>query len=158
PTFRCLDCFFGALVCQDCCVESHKSNPLHQIQVWNGTYFERVSLRRLGLVVQLDHPDGSECENPYRGPSKFVVVHLNGIHRVQLNYCGCSRSFSTTTGLQHLKWEQLMRMRWFPGTHSRPNTACTYQMLEQFHILTLSGKITAYDYYRGLERLTDNTG
>ncbi|THU79326.1 hypothetical protein K435DRAFT_698016, partial [Dendrothele bispora CBS 962.96] len=61
PTFRCLDCFFGALVCQDCCVESHKSNPLHRIQVWNGTYFERVSLRRLGLVVQLDHPDGSEC-------------------------------------------------------------------------------------------------
>ncbi|KAK7450187.1 hypothetical protein VKT23_013070 [Stygiomarasmius scandens] len=31
-------------------------------------------------------------------------------------------------------------------------------MLEQFHILTLSGKITTYDYYKGLERLTDNTG
>ncbi|THU99177.1 hypothetical protein K435DRAFT_659501, partial [Dendrothele bispora CBS 962.96] len=31
-------------------------------------------------------------------------------------------------------------------------------MLEQFHIVTLCGKTTVYDYYRGLERLTDNTG
>ncbi|THU75457.1 hypothetical protein K435DRAFT_880783 [Dendrothele bispora CBS 962.96] len=51
-----------------------------------------------------------------------------------------------------------MRVRWFPGTHTRPKTAFTFQMLMQFHILTLSGKINGFDYYRGLERLTDNTG
>lgn len=31
-------------------------------------------------------------------------------------------------------------------------------MLQQFHILNLQGKITAYSYYCGLEYLTDNTG
>lgn len=31
-------------------------------------------------------------------------------------------------------------------------------MLEQFHLLTLQGKLTAYDYYQSLVKLTDNTG
>lgn len=31
-------------------------------------------------------------------------------------------------------------------------------MLEQFHMLTLQSKITAYDYYTTLTKLTDNTG
>ncbi|THV01339.1 hypothetical protein K435DRAFT_853897 [Dendrothele bispora CBS 962.96] len=158
PTLRCLDCFHSSLVCQDCCIASHRANPLHHIQSWNGKFFERVSLRRLGLVVQLGHLDGSECDNPLRGPSKFMVVHTNGVHRVELNYCGCTNSISTLSGSQHQKWEQLMRARWFPATHTRPQTACTFQMLQQFHILTLCGKITAFDYYRGIERLTDNTG
>ncbi|THU76828.1 hypothetical protein K435DRAFT_561366, partial [Dendrothele bispora CBS 962.96] len=158
PTFRCIDCFHTALCCQDCCVERHQANPLHRIQSWNGNHFQLVSLKRLGLVVQLGHPDGSTCPDPRNGPSKLIVVHTNGLHRIRLNYCGCSRSISTLTRCQHQKWEQLMRARWFPGTHIRPKTTCTFQMLEQFHILTLSGKITAYDYYKGLERLTDNTG
>jgi hypothetical protein len=51
-----------------------------------------------------------------------------------------------------------MRAQWFPGTHSRPKTACTFQMLEQFQMLTLCGKITVFDYYKGLEKLTNNTG
>ncbi|THU88514.1 hypothetical protein K435DRAFT_679647 [Dendrothele bispora CBS 962.96] len=155
PTFRCVDCFDNRLVCQDCCVTSHATNPLHRIE-WNGKFF--VSLRRLGLVVQLGHLDGSECYNPTRGLSKFIVVDTNGIHHVQLNYCGCKRSISTLTAVQHQKWEQLMRVRWFPGTHTRPKTAFAFQMLMQFHILTLLGKINGFDYYRGLERLTDNTG
>ncbi|KAK7444542.1 hypothetical protein VKT23_015220 [Stygiomarasmius scandens] len=158
PTFRCKDCFSTGLMCQDCTVESHRTNPLHQIELWNGTHFERISLKRLGLVVQLGHPYGGSCPNPVKGPSKMIIVHTNGLHRIQLNYCGCSLSISTLTGCQHQKWEQLMRAAWFPGTHTRPQTACTYQMLTQFHILTLSGKITAYDYYKGLEFLTDNTG
>ncbi|KAK7435536.1 hypothetical protein VKT23_019587 [Stygiomarasmius scandens] len=64
---------------------------------------------------------------------------------------------SDTTSLHH-KWEQLMRNRLYPATHNRPRTACTFETLEHFHMMTLWGKITAYDYYKGLEGLTDNTG
>jgi hypothetical protein len=31
-------------------------------------------------------------------------------------------------------------------------------MLENFQMMNLSGKITAFDYYKGIEKLTDNTG
>lgn len=31
-------------------------------------------------------------------------------------------------------------------------------MLEQFHILTLQSKISAYDYYLSLQKLTENVG
>jgi hypothetical protein len=127
-------------------------------KLWNGQFFERVSLRQMGLVVQLGHLDGSQCENPIHGPSRFFVLHTNGIHCISLMYCSCRQSISTSTGLFHQKWEQIMRARWFPGTHSRPKTACTFQMLEQFHMLTLCGKITAFDYYKGLEKITSNIG
>ncbi|THU83394.1 hypothetical protein K435DRAFT_871314 [Dendrothele bispora CBS 962.96] len=158
PTFRCVDCTNAPLMCQDCCVENHRLNPLHRIEHWTGRYFEKISLRRLGLVIQLGHQNGSECPFPVSGPSKFIIVHNNGIHRVRMSYCGCEASLSSQTGSMHHKWEQLMRNRLFPATHTRPSTAYTFQMLSLFHALTLSGKVTAYDFYKGLERTTNNTG
>ncbi|THU81849.1 hypothetical protein K435DRAFT_692763, partial [Dendrothele bispora CBS 962.96] len=115
PTFRCIDCNHGPLMCQECCVEKHQLNPLHRIQHWTGQRFQKVSLRQLGFVVQLGHQDGSTCLSPVNGPSKFVVIHDNGIHRVRLQYCGCRASVSSQTGMLHFKWEQLMRNRWFPA-------------------------------------------
>ncbi|THU99178.1 hypothetical protein K435DRAFT_604125, partial [Dendrothele bispora CBS 962.96] len=79
PTYRCIDCFYTGLICQDCCVEDHRANPLHRIQV-------RVIVV---LFVQLGHLDGSTCPSPVPGPSKMIVIHTNGIHRVRMNYCGC---------------------------------------------------------------------
>jgi hypothetical protein len=125
---------------------------------WNGRFFEKVSLRRLGLIVQLGHPDGSTCDKPIPGPKKFLVIHVNGSHPVSLNYCGCSNSISTATSMQQPKWEQLMRSRWFPGTHRRPGTAFTFEMLNQFQMLNFCGKVNPYDYYKAMERLTNNTG
>ncbi|KAL1743885.1 hypothetical protein HDZ31DRAFT_39981, partial [Schizophyllum fasciatum] len=34
----------------------------------------------------------------------------------------------------------------------------TFEVLNQFHVITLHGKLTAYDYYASLERLSDNPG
>ncbi|THU96563.1 hypothetical protein K435DRAFT_858427 [Dendrothele bispora CBS 962.96] len=51
-----------------------------------------------------------------------------------------------------------MRCRWFPATHTHPRTTFMFQFLEQFHIMNLSGKINLYDYYKAIEKLTDNTG
>ncbi|KAK7024195.1 hypothetical protein VNI00_016503 [Paramarasmius palmivorus] len=158
PTFRCTDCVSTALMCQDCCIERHKFSPLHQINTWNGTHFERISLRRLGLVIQLDHPDGSRCPLPAKGPAEFTVLDITGLHHVSLNFCGCTSSVWSQTRVQQQRWEQLLLYEWFPSTTTRPKTACTFCCLHQFHLMTLTGKITAFDYYRSLERLTDNTG
>nr|GAT44791.1 predicted protein [Mycena chlorophos] len=55
---RCCECSHSRLVCVDCCVAEHAGNPLHWIEVWNGQYFKRTSLKSIGLRVQLGHPLG----------------------------------------------------------------------------------------------------
>ncbi|KAJ3749798.1 hypothetical protein EV360DRAFT_56774, partial [Lentinula raphanica] len=119
---------------------------------WNGLFFEDTSLQDLGLRVQLGHPDGSICPNPFAGPTDFVVIHTNKIHRVTVDFCHCPLSVIRP------HWEQLMLNEWLPATTDRPRTACTFRALEQFHMLSYRGKITAYDYYTTLEKLMDNIG
>jgi hypothetical protein len=52
----------------------------------------------------------------------------------------------------------VLRRSWFPATNLEPQTCATFRLLETFHIMTLQGKVTTYDYYSGLEKLTDNSG
>ncbi|KAJ3817326.1 hypothetical protein F5880DRAFT_1493129, partial [Lentinula raphanica] len=83
----------------------------------------------------------------------FTVIHTNGIHMLDLSYCNCPNR--VLAGDWH---QQILRRRWFPATHLEPRTAATYQVLDMFHVLTLQGKVTTYDFYAGLEKLSDNTG
>lgn len=53
---------------------------------------------------------------------------------------------------------QLLRMRWFPTTAERPNTAVTFDALNFFHLLTLQAKTTFYDFYETLAKRIDNSG
>ncbi|KAJ3737872.1 hypothetical protein EV360DRAFT_77346, partial [Lentinula raphanica] len=130
----------------------HRDKPLDSIKHWNGLFFEDTSLQDLGLRIQLGHPDGSICPNPAAGPTDFVVIHTNKLHRVSIDFCHCPLS------VMRPHWEQLMLNEWLPATTDRPRTACTFRALEQFHMLSYRGKITAYDYYTTLEKLTDNIG
>jgi hypothetical protein len=50
---------------------------------------------------------------------------------------------------------QLMRAQWFPASAYLPRTVVTLRTLRLFHALTIQGKVNAYDFYRGLERITD---
>ncbi|KAJ7434219.1 hypothetical protein B0H11DRAFT_2258641 [Mycena galericulata] len=170
PRYRCIDCCWPDIVCGDCCVRDHRDRPLDRIeasvhyllsdlspdtaeQVWNGEFFERVTLKSLGLRVQLGHSRFSTCGSPRPGHQDFTVLNWNGIHNVAVDFCGCANSH-----LAGLPRQQLLRMSWYPSTHAEPQTAATFRVLEMFHIMTLQGKVTTYDFYSGLEKLTDNTG
>ncbi|KAJ7575916.1 hypothetical protein C8J56DRAFT_1062778 [Mycena floridula] len=59
--FRCDDCFGMVPVCQECCIAEHAQLPLHIMQKWNGTFFEKISLQSLGLCIQLGHGGNSPC-------------------------------------------------------------------------------------------------
>src|SRR5882724_10596867 len=101
-TVCCRDCFGEELVCTLCCVRDHAHNPLHVIEVhhtiisfcvacllvflqkWNGSYFEPTTLDDIGLRIQLGHPPGKSCSNPYHGYDEFTVIHTNGLHHVPL--------------------------------------------------------------------------
>ncbi|KAK7052719.1 hypothetical protein R3P38DRAFT_2502888 [Favolaschia claudopus] len=152
PQFRCQECAGGLLLCKECCNDVHAENPLHVIEEWNGVFFSRTSLKKIGFRVQLGHAPRDKCTRPLAGYSDFVVVHDNGIHNVTVDYCGCD---STTRAEPYV---QLLHAGWYPASDERPQTAVTFLALDQFHLLTLQAKITAYDYYTVLERLTDNTG
>jgi hypothetical protein len=118
-------------------------------QWWNGDFFEEVSLKSLGLHVQLGHRVGETCSDRRTIPS-FTVLHVNGLHDITVDFCNCDK---TRAG----EWRtQLMRVRWYPATLTDPHSCATFEVLNQFHILTLQGKVTTYDYYNGLEKLRNN--
>ncbi|KAJ7022886.1 hypothetical protein C8F04DRAFT_1272079 [Mycena alexandri] len=117
--------------------------------------FRKTALATLGLRVQLGHRVGDRCEAPERGHKEFVVLHTNGIHVVEVDFCGAGCRGNMDAGPPEI---QLLRARWFPATHERPRSCATMDLLDQFQEGTLQAKTTMYDAYRVLERLTNNTG
>ncbi len=53
---------------------------------------------------------------------------------------------------------QLLRAGLFPVTSEHPQAATTFRTLELFELLSYKSKVSAYEYYQMLSRLTDNTG
>ncbi|KAF7375725.1 CxC2 domain-containing protein [Mycena sanguinolenta] len=152
PYYRCQEYSGGLLLCEGCCLDSHIENPLHVIHRWTGVFFAKTSLKALGQRIQFGHPPREHCANPQLGYRDFVVLHDNGIHSVHVDFCGCDSAARTEPYLQ------LLRAGWYPASDERPQTAATFLLLDKFHLTTLQAKMTAYDFYTVLERLTDNTG
>ncbi|KAG1793209.1 uncharacterized protein HD556DRAFT_1432380 [Suillus plorans] len=151
PHFRCKDCFGTELYCHTCVVTMHAKTPVHRIQEWTGLYFVPVSLKKLGLRVQLGHPAGEYCLLPQKAVNDdFTLIDSNGIHEIGLDFCGCE------TAERHTK--QLLRATWFPATSTNPRTAATFRILEQYHLLSFESKVSGYEFYHSLVRMTDNTG
>ena len=110
-----------------------------------------VTLKKLGLRVQLGHWDGQSCALPVRAHGDdFVVVDQTGVHEIGLDFCGCE------TAQHHVI--QLLRKRWFPSTSKAPRTAATFRVLEFFQLLTFESKASVFEFYNTLTRWTDNTG
>ncbi|KAG2090914.1 uncharacterized protein F5147DRAFT_748193 [Suillus discolor] len=150
PHFHCKDCFGTELYCHTCVVTMHAKTPVHRVQEWTGLYFVPVSLKKLGLCVQLGHPAGEFCLLPQKVVNDdFTLIDSNGIHEIGLDFCGCK------TAKRHTK--QLLRITWFPATSTNPRTAATFQILEQYHLLSFESKVSGYEFYHSLARMTDNT-
>ncbi|KAF9555789.1 hypothetical protein CPC08DRAFT_779954 [Agrocybe pediades] len=148
--FRCVDCQSAALHCQSCTVQIHRHLPLHRIEKWTDTHFQRTNLKELGLRMQLGHIDKC-CPLPEPAfNDDFVIIAVNGIHRVGLDYCGCSCAPS--------KPIQLLRERLFPSTVIDPKTAATFDVLDNFQLLSFTSQVSAYDFYHTIAKTTDNTG
>ncbi|KAH7905401.1 hypothetical protein BJ138DRAFT_1138292 [Hygrophoropsis aurantiaca] len=151
PQYRCRDCLGTELYCRDCTVLAHQRNPLHRLQHWNGLHFVKTTLNEAGLRVQLGHPVGTRCYSAV--PSShgdFIVLDTLGVHVVALDFCNCE------SALSHMR--QLLRMEWYPATATEPKSAITFRALEHLQMLSFESKGSAFEYFRTLSRLTDNTG
>ena len=155
----------GRLLCKECILRHHEWLPLHRVEVrrslltlllpldttmkvWNHEkeMFEVSSLLKLGATFQLGaHANHEEC--PTHSLREMVVLHTNGVHRVNVKFCSCDMNL-------HFR-QQLMRVEWWPATTLEPYTAATFEVLRLFHYSNLQGNMTMYDFYRTLEFLTD---
>lgn len=79
--------------------------------------------------------------------NEMIIIHTNGIHRRSVQFCDCN---DLTENFQ-----QLLLLRLFPATLKFPATAFTFDLLGTFHQLTLCSKITPYDYFDALKKLTN---
>ncbi|KAJ7137354.1 hypothetical protein C8R43DRAFT_893689 [Mycena crocata] len=150
--YRCKTCLAGGeMLCKACVVQIHQANPLHAIEVWTGVFFEKKTLKQLGLRIQLGHwHRDRRCPVPERAPGDdFVIVDDHGVHEVGLDFCGCGGGSHT---------QQLLRAGLLPATSQSPRTASTFSVLRRFSLLSFESKISAYEFYHSLARETDNTG
>lgn len=156
-TVRCEDCLGREIVCGGCCVIAHSRLPLHRVEEWNGEYFSKTSLHTLGLRVQLgdNHDPGSMCMWGHALNADFWVIHTNGLHHVAVNSCGCT---STADEPPLDVYKQLLRIGWYAATPIEPKTCATFDVMKLFHLLSLQGKMSHYDFYKTLQYRTDNTG
>jgi hypothetical protein len=151
------------------------------VQVWtDADLFERVTLKSLGLRIQLGHGRNGICPGTVakraakegavgladetgndgdaggvpgterRSREDFCIVDSNGIHEVALDFCTCGRAEDHDI--------QLLRARLYPATTTNPATAATFRVLRDFHLLSLEAKSSAYHFYNKLARQTDNSG
>ncbi|KAF7346301.1 hypothetical protein MSAN_01857500 [Mycena sanguinolenta] len=153
-SYRCRECFAGGeLMCQTCIVAGHGRLPFHQIENWTGVTFERLSLKDMGLRIQLGHWYDVNRACPLPQPAiadDFVIIDIHGVHQVALDYCGCGHGGHPT--------RQLLRAQLWPATTTNPKTAATFAVLRQYHLLSFEGKCSALEFYQGLARQTDNLG
>ncbi|KAJ7434713.1 hypothetical protein FB451DRAFT_1063154 [Mycena latifolia] len=149
PTFRCEHqlCHGVQMCCQACIVEQHKLLPTHW---WDGEFFTRRSLADLGLVVQLGHPPGYNCPTASNAHKNFCVIDVTGVHTVKLCFCECDAR------IKHR--QQLMRVQWWPASVKKPQTCVTFAVVRLFQIVNCLGKVSAHDFMRSLELLTNNDG
>ncbi|PPQ76066.1 hypothetical protein CVT26_004585 [Gymnopilus dilepis] len=151
--YRCVDCDGMDLVCESCILALHERCGLHHIEKWGASdgFFKCISLRSLGFSFLLGHPPGSSCPSPARPYNgTFTIVDINGIHDVNVLFCGCHK--------QVPHFIQLLRYGWFPATVKFPRSAFTFRLLRFYQVLSFESKSTVFEMHKTLARLTDNTG
>ncbi|KAJ7079826.1 hypothetical protein B0H15DRAFT_924531 [Mycena belliarum] len=157
PEYRCVDeaCFGEVMHCARCIVHAHAQLPTHFIEVGFAAeqmrwVRRRRGLQELGLRIQLGHPPGVVCPFKQAAPKDFVLYDLSGVHEINVDFCGCHPLEPHRI--------QLLRACWWPATVRAPNTCATFALCRFFQIVNCLGKLTAYDFLRGLEMTTNHDG
>ncbi|TRM61677.1 hypothetical protein BD626DRAFT_570391 [Schizophyllum amplum] len=144
--FCCWECG-DFLQCRECCVERHRSMPLHVIQSWTGIYWKKTTLSNMGLVYQLSHR-GLSCVCPDATVRTMVVLD-NVIHTVRYQYCACR-------GLHSLNAvRQLLCNWWYPATVTDPETCVTFAGLDTFRLAAMHANVNVNNWLKAMEERMD---
>jgi len=92
-----------------------------------------------------------QCRSPIQAPGgDFVVLDVNWIHEVSVDFCGCK------TSKPH--FIQLLQYHWFPASVDCLKTAATMAVLKFFQLLNFESKASSFEFHSTLAHLTNNTG
>ncbi|KAG0695343.1 hypothetical protein DFH29DRAFT_814295, partial [Suillus ampliporus] len=175
---RCLSCSGTHAWCPSCVLKAHQHNPFHNLQLWNGRFYETTTLQAQGYIMYLGH-GGEPCPNlshqpdpsPWQdigsmedvfaqeegdtindtqlGVSNLVIVHSTGVYSHSVSWCQCP-------GAEKARHLHLMKARLFPASIARPRSAFTFDVLDNFLIDALECKTSAMSFYQKLRRFTNN--
>lgn len=56
--WRCRDCTGSDVFCRGCFRRAHEVLPFHDVEFWNGKFYERSSLHIVGARISLEHESG----------------------------------------------------------------------------------------------------
>ncbi|EMD36311.1 hypothetical protein CERSUDRAFT_34378, partial [Gelatoporia subvermispora B] len=151
--YRCVDCFLPRVLCKKCTVIMHKHLPFHRQEEWEvgRGFWAGKSLGNLGLIIDLGH-GGQKCVAALPEPRRMTIVHSHGVDEIGVRFCACldDELESTPAALQ------LISHGLWPATWEKPVTAFTVEVLKDFHLLALQAQLPAQDFYRYLQRRTNN--
>jgi hypothetical protein len=150
--YRCSTCQGKANYCRNCTVQLHRDMPLHRVSVWDHVEgcFMVTSLNKIGLILHLGcHTQHAPCPHP-DSTQNLTIIHTNGIHNLTVQYCSCSLTMARDL--------QVFSSRLFPASQQSPQTAFSFEVLDQFRHHHFEGKTSAYTFMNALYRLTDDTG
>ncbi|OJA10033.1 hypothetical protein AZE42_13663, partial [Rhizopogon vesiculosus] len=73
--YRCRDCHGCELLCCSCMIHIHERQPFHRMEYWDGTYFNMITLKSMGIRLQLGHVGSVQCGNPIPAfNDDFVII------------------------------------------------------------------------------------
>ncbi|KAJ6532329.1 hypothetical protein DFH09DRAFT_1326117 [Mycena vulgaris] len=109
-------------LCEGC--GDSAAHPLHRIEVLGVNTLKGVTLKGLGLRIQLGHGTAAVCPDPIPDDD-FTILDMHGGHEVSLNYCGCH--------LAPQRGQQLMEARLYPlpwqgQSWIHPHSAVTFEV------------------------------
>ncbi|KIY60882.1 hypothetical protein CYLTODRAFT_316177, partial [Cylindrobasidium torrendii FP15055 ss-10] len=134
-------------LCTSCCLRTHKRTPLHRLERWNGRFFERTSLKVLGMVMVLNHDDNTTC-SVHDQPQDLVVVDMAGIFTVSIQVCRCPERARPT-------YIQIFQAGWYPATAKHTKTAVSLEVLDHYRRLKVHGALPVRAFVDALEHLMD---
>ncbi|KAJ7833450.1 hypothetical protein B0H14DRAFT_3142595 [Mycena olivaceomarginata] len=181
--FRCDQCTGQAHWCEACCLAVHQISPFHHPKKWNGRYFKKVDLDKLGLTIFFGH-GGDPCPML----STYTATHTSQTpededismgdlesneweDQVRTGFIGDRMRFVDSTGIfsRRVRWcccpqndggmlsqdLQLLSARIYPATPGKPSTGFTFTVLEGFWLDALECKTAAMNFLSKLRRLTN---
>ncbi|KAJ7719074.1 hypothetical protein B0H14DRAFT_3629631, partial [Mycena olivaceomarginata] len=182
--FRCDQCTGQAHWCEACCLAVHQISPFHHPKKWNGRYFKKVDLDKLGLTIFFGH-GGDPCPML----STYTATHTSQTpededismgelesneweDQVRTGFIGDRMRFVDSTGIfsRCVRWcccpqndggmlsqdLQLLSARIYPATPGKPSTGFTFTVLEGFWLDALECKTAAMNFLSKLRRLTNH--
>ncbi|KAG1766639.1 hypothetical protein EDD22DRAFT_773758, partial [Suillus occidentalis] len=126
---QCHDCHAWPLFCTKCCWDEHALCPFHRISQWNGDFFERTTLTKLGVKIHTGHrgkpwQDSGSLRVLPAGKTKIMVVDTSGVHTMMVRFCRCPNAETPD--------RQLFEIGLFPASFTRPKTVFTFALLDDF--------------------------